>query len=55
MLDKAALIACMAYVDLNPVSALMAETPESSHYTLILQKINELKDNALAKAGIQSI
>ena len=44
----------MAYVDLNPVRAAMAETPEASGYTLILQKINEVKNSALAKAGIQS-
>ena len=41
LLDKAALIAAMAYVDLNPIRAGMAETPEESGYTAIQQRILE--------------
>jgi hypothetical protein len=33
LLDNAALIACMAYVDLNPVRAGITPTPEASTYT----------------------
>ncbi|MEJ1360957.1 MAG: transposase [Candidatus Sedimenticola sp. (ex Thyasira tokunagai)] len=43
LLDEAALIACMAYVDLNPVRAGMAETPESSAYTSIKRRVQTLK------------
>ena len=38
LLDEKALAACLAYVDLNPVRAAIAETPESSDYTSVKQR-----------------
>ena len=41
LLDEKALAACLAYVDLNPVRANMAATPETSSHTSAQQRIKE--------------
>jgi REP element-mobilizing transposase RayT len=41
LLDEEALIACLAYIDLNPIRAGMAQTPEESDYTSIQARIQQ--------------
>jgi REP element-mobilizing transposase RayT len=43
LLDEAGVLTAMAYVDLNPIRAKMANTPEQSDYTSIQQRIQKSK------------
>lgn len=52
LLDEAAVLACMAYVDLNPVRAQMADTPEDSDFTSVQLRMQALK-NASSEQALQ--
>ncbi|MEY8212967.1 MAG: hypothetical protein RPR97_00650 [Colwellia sp.] len=41
LLDEKAVLACMAYVDLNPVRAKMADTVQRAQYTSIFERIHD--------------
>ncbi len=41
LLDEASVLACSLYVDLNPIRAALAETPEASRYTSAFDRIQD--------------
>ncbi len=48
ILDEAALAACLAYVDLNPIRANMADTLEASDFTSVQRRIQALSNHSEA-------
>ncbi|RNE88838.1 transposase [Marichromatium sp. AB31] len=55
ILDETALLAVMAYVDLNPIRAGIAETPEESAHTGIAARIADLRAGDEGKATGQHL
>ena len=46
ILDEETLLACAAYVDLNPIRAAMTETIEQSDYTSVQRRVQALSDQS---------
>ena len=46
--DEAAILACAVYVDLNPIRAGLAHTPETSNFTSVQRRIESLRQSAAA-------
>lgn len=54
LLDEAAVLTAMAYVDLNPIRAGIAATPEASDFTSIQQRIADFKQRQAQIPGPDS-
>ncbi len=50
ILDEAALLATCAYIDLNPVAAGIAKTPETSEHTSIKQRVDYARKSGALKS-----
>jgi REP element-mobilizing transposase RayT len=53
LLDEAAIAACMAYVDLNPIRARIAQRPETSDFTSIQDRVRSRQSHRRAHALAQ--
>ena len=53
ILDERALLSCMDYVDLNPIRAKMATSPETSDHTAIKTRIQTLKNHKKPKQSLE--
>jgi REP element-mobilizing transposase RayT len=54
IVDEAGLLACSMYVDLNPIRAAMAQTPEQSKYTSAHDRIESHKGREQLSAACES-
>lgn len=55
LVDQAALLSCLVYVDLNPIRAGMADRPETSAYTSVRERIRTRQRHLRAVAAVAGL
>ena len=55
LLDETAVLACMAYVDLNPIRAGLADRPEGSDYTSLQDRLGITPETAGPEEKIKAV
>jgi len=55
IIDEAGLLACSMYVDLNPIRAAMASTPDDSIHTSAYDRIKALKGSTIPSAAVDLV
>jgi len=55
IVDDAGLLACSMYVDLNPIRAAMASTPEESVHTSAYDRIGALQGQTIHSAAVELV